>query len=207
MLPTSNSCTTAGLSCHIVSTFAERGRIWPTRLPLVPTRPKHFDNFGRFEHDSCHAQVFWLFVIVCGAACYRLYQNAQQLTLAVSLGTQPGLPEGVASASCCEFRSLDHLSSSGCPESAAAGHNAHNCLNSLYPNADGWRQRAAVLPAVLATWAGHSGSRPHGPHQHHQLAACSHGQVCPNGPLAPITDKAACAQGLVGAWHGQGCED
>jgi hypothetical protein len=28
--------------------------------------------------------VFWLFVVVCGAAFYRLYLNAQQLTTAVS---------------------------------------------------------------------------------------------------------------------------
>ena len=72
-------------------------------------------------------------------------------------------------------------------------------------NADGWRQRAAVPPAVLATWAGPSGSRPHGSRQHHQLAACSHGQVRAGDTLAPITDKAACAQGLTDVRHGQGC--
>ena len=73
MLLPVNSCLKGKSLHHVVAVCANNA--------------KHSDSFGRFKHNLYPAQVFWLFIIVCGAACYRLYQNAHQLTQAVSLRT------------------------------------------------------------------------------------------------------------------------
>ena len=92
----------------------------PSAMSCTVEQPStlYASHYAPRSQVAAHLQVLWLFVFICGAAFYRLYQNAQQLTLAVSTFPRTGLTLMAAGFTCF----LKRLSSSlPTPSSFAAG--------------------------------------------------------------------------------------